>query len=146
MAETIQFSSSISLPTQYGSVIVPTSETDAIIIKGLDVDSASVAEVGANTQGTLYIDFTKGSLTNVAIKFYGSYVANPAATDWYQEVVETDSTGVATLDPFSIVLTATAKIAFHVPIGAYRTFKITVTGTGTATNSLLKLNFGLRNN
>lgn len=146
MTEIIKFPSVVELPTQYGAVIVPTAETTAITLKALDVDSTSVAEVGSNTQGTLYIDFTKGSLTNVAIKFYGSYVADPGTNDWYQEVVETDATGVATLDAFSIVLTATARVAYHIPLGAYKAFKVTVTGSGTATGSSIKLNFGMRNN
>lgn len=146
--QVIRYNSEIDLGVQYGPVIVPTvTETNAIVISAPDVAGpTSVASNEGNTQATLYLDFTKGSLTNVSVKIYGSYLASPTANDWYQETVETDAVGVATLDPFSIVLTATARIAYHFPLGAYRTIRITVQGNGTATSSLMKLNLGLRNN
>jgi len=146
--ETIRFSSSVELATAYVAAAgaVPTSETAAITVKGLDVDSSATAEVSGNTQATLYINFTKGSLTNVSIKIYGSYLENPGSGDWYQEVVETDSTGVATLDAFSIVLTANAVVVYHFPIGAYKALKVTVTGSGTQTGGALTLNLGFRTN
>lgn len=147
--EIVKFPSTIELGTQY-SVLAATgvanTETDAIVIKDLDVNSAVVAGVGSNTQASLFIDFTKGSLTSVTLKVYGSYIGNPTAADWYQEVVETDTSGVATLDPFSIVISATSKLVYHFPIGSYRAVKITVGSTGTITNSAIKLNLALRNN
>ena len=145
----VKFPSTIELGTEYkvlAATGIANTEADAIVIKDLDVDSTSVAGIGSNTQASLFIDFTKGSLTNAIIKIYGSYIGSPTASDWYQEVVETDTSGVATLDAFSIVLTANAKIVYHFPIGAYRAFKVTVGSTGTKTNSAIKLNLALRNN
>ena len=149
MAQAIRFDSSVDIPTQYvvaSTTGVVNAETTAITVQEIEYLSTSVASVSGNTQATLYIKFVKGSLTNCSIKVYGSYVGDPAATDWYQEVVETDSTGVATLDAFSIVLTATATIAYHFPIGAYKALKITVGSTGTITSSAITLTLGLRNN
>lgn len=151
--DTIIFSSSTELGIEYNPMtgevpnVVPLEEVDAIIVKPLNVDSASVAEIGGNTQGTLYIDFIIGALTGVNIRFYGSRVGNPVAADWRQEVVETDTAGVATLDPFSIRLTASTRIAYHFPVGAYQAFKVTIEGTGVGNaGSAIKLNLGLRNN
>ena len=147
--EIVKFPSSIELGIQYvvlAAAGIENTEADAIVVKDLDVDGTTTAGIGSNTQASLFIDFTKGSLTNATIKIYGSYLGSPTASDWYQEVVETDSTGVATLDAFSIVLTANAKIVYHFPIGSYRAFKVTIASSGTKTNSAIKLNLGLRNN
>jgi hypothetical protein len=131
----------------YTASPVPTAETDAIIVKGADVDSSSVISVGNNTQGTLYIDFTKGSLTNCTIKLYGSPYGNPDNNQWFTETEESSSSGALTLNPISIVLTdTTAKKMWHFPLGANRAYKITVTGTGTNTGSSIKLVLSLRSN
>ena len=146
--ETIRYGSMDDLGTYTtGAGVVPLSETDAIIMKDIDVDATSVTSVGGNTQATLYIDFTKGSLTNVIIKFYGSYKGNPTASDWFTETDESDSSGTLTLNPLNITITDTTALKmWHFPIGACRAYKITVTGTGTATSSSLKLYCGLRSN
>jgi hypothetical protein len=126
---------------------VPTTETDAIIVKGADVDSSSVISVGNNTQGTLFIDFTKGSLTNCIIKLYGSPYGNPDTNQWFTETEEVSSSGALTLNPISIVLTdTTTKKMWHFPLGANRAYKITVTGTGTNTGSSINLVLSLRSN
>lgn len=130
-----------------GTSTVPTSaETDAIIIQSPDYLSTTTASVENNTQGTLYIDFTKGSLTNVIIKVYGSHTGTPTSSDWFAETVESTSSGTATLYAFNITLTADAKVMYHIPLGANRAHKITVQGTGTATSSSLKLYYNLRSN
>lgn len=143
--EVIRYGSTNETKT-YSVTPVPTSETDAIVLKDSDVDATSVISVGGNTQGTLFIKFTKGSLTNCVIKMYGSYLGNPTATDWYQESEESSSSGEITLNPLSIKLTADTVKTWHFPIGANRSYRITVTGTGTATSSSLDLTVGLRNN
>lgn len=149
MATVVRFDSSIDLPAQYAvgtPVGVANAETDAIVVEDLE-DTTVVASVAGNTQGTLYVAFTKSSLTNCTIKVYGSYLKAPTASDWYQEVVESDSSGVATLNAFSIVLTADATVVYHFPIGSYRSLKVTVASTGTpVVGSAIKLNLGLRNN
>jgi len=145
----ITYPSATELGTEYTVTPVPTDETDAIIIKPASVDSSSVADVGGNTQGTLFINFTKGSLTKVTIKTYGSYKNNPGASDWYQEVIEKDDAttlGKVTLGKQYIELDASTKIAYHFPLGAFKSFKVTVQGTGTASNSSLTLNAALKVN
>src|SRR6185436_20243957 len=143
----VSFPESTEVATPYvvaAATGIANTETDAITILNLDADQTTVASIGSNTQATMYIKFTKGSLTSTTIRIYGSYLRIPTSADWYQEVVETDSTGVATLDPFSIVISSTAQIAYHFPIGAYKALKITVASTGTITNSAITLNVGLR--
>lgn len=147
MADTVKFPSATEVPIGYEASPVLLSEVDAIILKPLSADSSSIAEVGGNTQGTLYIDFIKGSLSKASIRIYGSYKANPGSGDWYQETIETDSAGTATLDEFVIDLTSNKKISYHIPLGAYKSFKITVEGIGASnTGSSIKLNIGLRTN
>ncbi len=144
--ETISFASASEIISYDSAGTVPVTETDALILKSADYDSSSVVSVGGNTQATLLINFTKGSLTNVIIKMYGSQVGNPTASDWYTENEETSTTGTITLNPLNITLTADTKGMWHFPIGALKAYKITVTGTGVATSSSLKLSLGLRSN
>ena len=102
---TVRYGSTDDIATAYVVSIIPTAETDAIKIIPPDKDPTSVAEISGNTQGTLYIKYNQGSLTSTTIKVYDAYKGLPGATDWYQELVEVDSTttGVATMLPFSIV-------------------------------------------
>lgn len=146
--EIVKFPSTVELGTAYSATIgtIPTSETTAITLMDIDADATSVAAVGSNTQATLYIDFTKGSLTNIIIKFYGSHVSKPTSADWFTETIESNTAGVITLADMNITLTATDKCMWHFPIGACKAYKITVTGTGTQTGGILKLVAGLRNN
>lgn len=129
-----------------GTGTVPGAETDVITIVAPDELNTSVVSSGGNTQGTLYIDFTKGSLTNCTLKIYGSYVGNPSTSEWYQECIETSTSGTVTLFAMDIVLTATMKVEYHFPIGAVRALKITAASTGTATGGILNLSVGMRSN
>ena len=129
-----------------GTGTVPVTETTAITCLDTDVLATSIISVGGNTQGTLYIDFTLGSLTNCSIKVYGSYVGSPTSSNWFQETQEVDTAGVATLYPYSILMTGNTKVAWHFPIGAYRALKITATGSGTQTGGILNLHLGVRSN
>lgn len=145
--EIIKYASGIDVASGYTVTPIPTVATTAFTVLDLDVDSTSVASVGGNTQATLYIDYTVGSLTSCDIIIYSSYVGNPADTDWYQETQESDSSGVATLYPFKITLgNADLKIDYHFPIGAVRAIKVAVQASGTNTSSALTLNLGLRSN
>lgn len=146
MLKIVQFPSSTELGIQYTASPVPLSETDAIVLSPLNVDGTVVAEAGGNTQATLYIKYVKGTSTSATLRVYGSYLDSPGINDWYKETVETDAAGVATLDPFSIVLTADAVIAYHFPIGAFKTLKVTVVRAGVDGSSSIILNLGLRTN
>lgn len=145
MATVVRFDSAIDLPAEYSVTSVANTETDAIVIKDSE-DATVIASAAGNTQASLYINWVNSDITNCTIRVYGTHLKAPAATDWYQEVVETDSSGVATLDKFSIVLTASTRIVYHFPIGSYRGLKVTVAGSGTPAGGTLKLNLGLRNN
>lgn len=129
-----------------GGGTVPLTETDALVFKSADYEGTSVVSVAGNTQLSLYIDFTKGSLTNVEIIPYLSHEGDPGASDWFQETVESETSGVITLNPMKIVLTSDAKIVWHNPIGAAKAVKITVKGTGVATGSSLVIRGALRVN
>lgn len=129
-----------------GEGTVPTSETDALVFQSVDYESGSVVSVAGNTQLSLYIDFTKGSLTNCELIVYLSHKGSPGALDWYQESVESESTGVLTITPMKIVMTASTKAVWHNPIGSAYAVKITVKGNGTVTGSSLKLKGALRVN
>ena len=158
MLNTVKFSSAMDLKTKtYTSATLPTTEADAIVLKDIDVNTSTgsainapnVTSVGGNTQGTLYINFTKNTLTSCTIKFYGGYEADPdlaGSVGWFLESSETDSSGVLTLNPVSIVLTATGKMMFHFPIGSCRAYKVTVLTTGSIGTDTLSLAVGLRNN
>ncbi|MEM5785003.1 MAG: hypothetical protein QW469_00490 [Candidatus Aenigmatarchaeota archaeon] len=132
---------------QTGDTGVPLSETDAIVVLSPDVNPTSVISIGNNTQGTLYIDFTKGSLDGVEIKLYGSPYPNPSSTQWFSETEESSSSGVLNLNDISINITSNSKKMWHFPLGANRSYKITIKGLGTSNaNSSLTLILSLRSN
>jgi len=150
MLYTITYPSSIEQAKEYDGNPVPLTETDAVVIKPVSQDPTSAATIGGNSQGTLFINFQKGSLTNVVIRMYGSYLPNPTDNDWYEETIEKDDTttlGLVTLGGQQITLTNDCKYTYHFPIGAFQAYKITVQGTGSSnTGSSLKLNVALRIN
>ena len=146
MGGTIRFGSADDLKS-YTLTPLANAETDTIVLKDIDVSAGSVVSVGGNTQGTLYINYSHGSLTACVIKVYGSYVGDPGSGDWYTETDEADSSGVLTLNPLSIAIgNADFKGMWHFPIGAMRALKITTTTTGTVTSSAITLNLALRSN
>ncbi len=134
----IRFPQVIDIFTQYvvTATNLPTTETIAIKCVDADVLNTVVAEVAANTQLTLYIKYTKGAgETGCKIRFYDSYKGDPGALnsgDWYQETIESDTLGVATLYPFEIDLTASFQGSYAIPIGAIRAFAVTVQSYGGA--------------
>lgn len=144
MSETVKFSSSIELGTQYSVTGISNTETDAIVAFA---SPSSVVAPSGNTQSTLYINYNAASLTHCYIRVYDSYVAVPTATDWYSEVIESDAAnGSATLAKFLIDLTGSGQLAYHIPIGAVNAMKVTVQSVGTTTNSSITLNWAFRNN
>ena len=152
---TIQYPDTIELAPQYVAAAgaIPTSETAAITCQGIDVNGPQGYEASANSQMTLYISYTHGTETGVKLKFYDSYVGKPAvfvagsgSADWYQETIESDSSGVATLYPFEIDLTASAVIAYNIPVSALRSFLVSVTSYGASNTGALTLTLGFRVN
>ena len=156
MENTIRFSSAIDQKTvSLSGAQIPLTETDELIVTDIDVQAIAggnmgqneVASVGGNTQGTLYMDVTMGSLTSIVIKPYGSYKGLPAsAGDWFMETDETDSSGNLTLNQLQITITQSGRYMFHFPIGACRANKFTVAGAGATTGAVLNLAVGLRSN
>ena len=144
----VRYASAGDVVTYTSPSTVSNTETDAIVLLDTDVLATSVASVGGNTQGTLYMNFTIGSLTTVTIRLYGSYLSNPTATDWFIETEESSSSGVLTLNNVGIVLTATTTVPkmWHFPIGACKAYKITIQSSGTITSSSIFLAVALRSN
>jgi hypothetical protein len=153
---TIQYPNTIELATQYVATagLIPTSETAAIVCKGIDVNGPQGYEASANSQMTLYISYTKGAgETGVKLKFYDSYVGKPAtfvagsgSADWYQETIEADTLGVATIYPFEIDLTVTGQYAYNIPVSALRSFLVSVASYSAGTPGALTLTLGFRVN
>jgi hypothetical protein len=156
MSQVVRFGSSNDIVSvAYTAATIPTTEAAAIVINdietypGSSTNTAIAGGVGGNTQATLFIDFTKDTLTNCLIKFYGSYKGDAVAAtaaDWFSETEETSTTGTLTLNPINITLTASASDMWHFPMGACRSYKITVTTTGAIGTAALKLTLGLRSN
>jgi hypothetical protein len=77
------------------------------------------------------VDFTKGLLTSMEIKIEVSQ----DDINYFQQMTETVSGGVVTLEPGVYKIDTTGKHAFNIhPIRA-KFIKISVKGTGTVTNS-----------
>ena len=85
-------------------------------------------------RAVLLLDFTVGSLTTAEIKIEYS----PDNTNWYQEVASSTTTGTITETLAVHQIGATGK--YRIPlIIADRYMKVSVKGTGTMTNSLMKV-------
>lgn len=85
---------------------------------------------------TVYLAFTKGSLTTLEVKVEQSV----DGTDYYQDTFNSDPTaGVVTNAVVIHQFDATGKFNFTVPVTG-RYVKVSAKGTGTVTNSLLSLN------
>lgn len=96
------------------------------------VDSAEL-DVTAYNQIELAIDFTKGSLTSAQFTIW--FKINDT---WYQESSSNISAGVSTDTLINHEITATGKYRLLIPV-ASTAFKVQVKGTGTVTNSLMKV-------
>lgn len=86
-------------------------------------------------QLVLYVDFTIGSLTDAQIKVEYSN----DNSDYYQETFSAVSGGTSTESAGVHKLTATGKYTIAIPISA-QNIKISSIGTGTVTDSSLKIN------
>lgn len=86
------------------------------------------------TKMVVYIDFTKGSLTDGQVKVEFSN----DGTDYYQETSQAIVTGVDTMTPLVHKMTADGKCRLLITIKD-RYVKISATGTGTVDNSSMKI-------
>lgn len=105
----------------------------AAILTNANVASDTVICENA-TQLMLYVDFTKGSLTNAILTFQFSY---DGAT-WYQETSEKTVNGVSTAYPRTHVLTTTGTYRYALPASDFAV-RVLAIGTGTVTSSSLAL-------
>lgn len=143
----VRYGSTDDLSNNYSVTIVPSAETDAVVLIAPDKVPTSVVEPGGNTQGTLYVAFTPGSLSAAIIRIYDAYIGQSDGTTlWFQETIESDTLGVATLYPYEIVLTASSNISYSFPIPAVQAMKFTVQASGTTTGSAIKLTVAMRSN
>lgn len=82
----------------------------------------------------LLVDFTKQSLTTAEVKVEFS----PDGTNWYQESDSTPSSGVISEALAEHQFSATGK--YRIPLYVYDRFmRISAKGTGTVTNSSMKI-------
>ena len=126
---------------------IPTlAETDVIVLSGID-RSANLVDPGSGTQATLYINYIEGALTNATIKVYGSYSDDPTAGEWFQETDAIGDAGTITLHDLEITMAANTQCTWHFPIGALRSLRVTIQGTGESNvGSALDLTLAVRTN
>ena len=127
---------------------VANAETDVLTVWSPDYEGAFPVSVGGNTQATLNIDFTLGSLTNASVKIYGTpdQINRAGGVRWYPVTVATYTAGVAVIDDLQLRLTATGKKEFEFGVGAWKGVKITALSSGTVTTSALSVVLSFRTN
>lgn len=113
---------------QFKSIRSATALTDAYV--------AGTVITDAQAYNRLFIDayFTKGSLTNAKIKVEFSW----DGTNYTQESYEDVSGGVSTVTLGDHTIAADGNYSFSLPI-VTRNIKISAIGTGTVTDSSLKI-------
>jgi hypothetical protein len=150
---TIRYPATVDLLPSYTGATTTLSKTEyaAITCLATDVIITNDAEVQADSQLTLYVNYTKGTEDGIKIRFYNAHVKSPAtfpSTDWYQETIESDTLGVATLYPFEIDLAATSGcISYDLPVSATVAFLVSVQAYGAgATTGTLTMTLAARTN
>jgi len=102
----------------------------AILTNGEVAASAFLTEKSDNGAVTVELNFTIGSLTNVIVKFYGS----ADGTNYY-----------AVNEPYvglTETLTASVNKFYTFPaLPGLKRFRVSLTGTGTLTNSTATVNY-----
>lgn len=96
--------------------------------------AGTVIEANQQNQLVIYFDFTKGSLTTGELKIEFSN----DNSDYYQETASSTTGGTETDTVVEHAVGATGKYRIAVPIKD-RYIKISVKGTGTATDSSAKV-------
>ncbi len=112
----------------------------SLILTGAYVSTDYLVTKGHTDLG-VFIEVTKGSLTDIDFRFWFSF----DGVDWFQEVSESVSAGTITVVPVKYTidvsgLGATTRIYTIVPIRADY-FKLDIKGQGTVTGSLCEINF-----
>lgn len=104
----------------------------AILTNGYVASSA--IDVRAYTQAIFFLDFTKGSLTDLDVKVEFS----PDGSDWYQETFEliAADTSDETLGIHTYIATGKYRLPVEV---ASEYIRISAVGNGTVTSSSLKI-------
>jgi len=126
---------------------VANAETDLLTVWSPDYQPLFPVSVGGNTQATLNLDFTLGSLTNGKFKIYGTPdPINATTVRWFPVTVATYTAGVAVLDDLVITLTATGKKGYEFGVGAWKGVKVTSLSTGTTTSSAVTAILSFRTN
>lgn len=124
------------------------AETTIMEIWSPDYEPLVPASTGGNTQATLDIAFTLGSLTSAGFKIYGTpdTYNRVGGVRWFPVTVATYTAGVAVLDDLVITLTASGNKSFNFGIGAWRALRVTALSTGTTTGSSAGVILSLRTN
>lgn len=145
---TVRFYSSIELKEAATYTPVANAETEVLQVWSQDYQEGFPVSVGGNTQATLNLDFTLGSLTNATVKVYGTpdKIDRVGGVRWYPVTVATYTAGVAALDDLQIRLTATGKKAYEFGVGAWKGIRVTALSSGTVTNSALDTLLSFRTN
>jgi hypothetical protein len=107
--------------------------TDAYVA-GTVISPLSGANPGLRNQLNLLIAFTIGSLTSAEIKVEFSH----DGTTYFQDTFESISGAESTLSLGNYKLTATGNYVISIPI-KFNYIKISAKGTGTVTNSSMKI-------
>lgn len=100
---------------------------------GLDSDVTTQAQLA--NECVLLVDFTKGSLTSCEIKIEFS---TDNTTFYKLPYVNAPTSGVSTVEAYTLQLTASDKLWIPFPVKA-RYIKVSAKGTGTVTSSSLTL-------
>ena len=137
----------ISAPDVYtaDTVVVTDDEKDVMVLTWADRED-NLVDPGSGTQATLYINFLKGFLNSATMRIYSSYSADPTVDEWFQETDAIGSLGTITLHNLEITMADSTKCTWHFPIGAVRSLRITVQGTGQYKLDTLDATIAIRTN
>lgn len=108
---------------------------DAILTTGY-IAGTVIDNCERHNQLMLFLKYTKGSLTSFQVKVEYSY----DGVTFYQQTFVAVSDGVSTakLGSYTFAPAANANLELEIPIKCYQV-RVSVKGTGTVTNSSLKV-------
>ena len=146
--QVVRFYSSIEVKESAAYTPVANAETDLLTVWSPDYQPLFPVSVGGNTQATLNLDFTLGSLTNGKFKIYGTPdpINRVGGVRWFPVTVATYTGGVAVLDDLVITFTANAVKGYEFGVGAWKGVKVTAASTGTVTSSSATATLSFRTN
>ena len=148
--QVVRFYSSIEPKETDPAVYAPVAntETDLFQVWSPDYQPLVPVSVGGNTQATLNIAFTKGSLTNASFKIYGTpdEINRAGGVRWFPVTVATYTAGVAVLDDLVILLAASGNKSYEFGVGAWKGIRVTAQSSGTVTGSEAEVILSFRTN